>query len=79
MSTTPLRKGIYLLPNLFTTGALFAGFYGIVAAINGRFEAAAIAVLVAMVLDGMDGRIARMTNTESDFGAEYDSLSDMAS
>ena len=73
------RAGIYLLPNLFTTGALFAGFYGIVAAINNRFEAAAIAVLVAMVLDGMDGRIARMTNTQSDFGAQYDSLSDMAS
>lgn len=75
----PRRAGIYLLPNLFTTGALFAGFYGIVAAISGRFEAAAIAVLVAMVLDGMDGRIARMTNTQSDFGAQYDSLSDMAS
>jgi CDP-diacylglycerol--serine O-phosphatidyltransferase len=73
------RAGIYLLPNLFTTGALFAGFYGIVAAINERFDAAAIAVLVAMVLDGMDGRIARMTNTQSDFGAQYDSLSDMAS
>lgn len=73
------RSGIYLLPNLFTTGALFAGFYGIVAAINSRFEAAAIAIVVAMVLDGMDGRIARMTNTQSDFGAQYDSLSDMAS
>lgn len=73
------RAGIYLLPNLFTTGALFAGFYGIVAAINGRFEAAAIAILVAMVLDGMDGRIARLTNTQSDFGAEYDSLADMVS
>ncbi len=73
------RSGIYLLPNLFTTGALFAGFYGIVAAMNSRFEAAAIAVLVAMVLDGMDGRIARLTNTQSDFGAQYDSLSDMAS
>ncbi len=73
------RSGIYLLPNLFTTGALFAGFYGIVAAINGRFEAAAIAILVAMVLDGMDGRIARLTNTQSDFGAEYDSLADMVS
>lgn len=73
------RAGIYLLPNLFTTGALFAGFYGIVAAINSRFDAAAVAILVAMVLDGMDGRIARMTNTQSDFGAQYDSLSDMAS
>ncbi|MEM7540603.1 MAG: CDP-diacylglycerol--serine O-phosphatidyltransferase [Pseudomonadota bacterium] len=75
----PRRRGIYLLPNLFTTGALFAGFYGIVASMNARYEAAAIAILVAMVLDGMDGRIARMTNTQSDFGAEYDSLSDMAS
>ncbi|MCZ6666785.1 MAG: CDP-diacylglycerol--serine O-phosphatidyltransferase [Gammaproteobacteria bacterium] len=73
------RSGIYLLPNLFTTGALFAGFYGIVAAINGHFEPAAIAVFIAMVLDGMDGRIARLTNTQSDFGAEYDSLADMAS
>ncbi len=73
------RAGIYLLPNLFTTSALFAGFYGIVAAINGRFEAAAIAILVAMVADGMDGRIARMTNTQSAFGAQYDSLSDMVS
>ena len=73
------RAGIYLLPNLFTTSALFAGFYGIVAAINGRFEAAAVAILVAMVFDGMDGRIARLTNTQSDFGAQYDSLSDMVS
>ncbi|MGR8919971.1 MAG: CDP-diacylglycerol--serine O-phosphatidyltransferase [Gammaproteobacteria bacterium] len=76
---TRRRAGIYLLPNLFTTGALFAGFYGMVAAISGRFEAAAVAIMVAMVLDGMDGRIARMTNTQSDFGAQYDSLSDMAS
>ena len=73
------RRGIYLLPNLFTTAALFAGFYAIVAAINGRFEAAAIAIFVAMILDGLDGRVARMTNTQSDFGAEYDSLSDMVS
>ena len=73
------RRGIYLLPNLFTTAALFAGFYAIVAAINGRFEAAAIAIFVAMLLDGIDGRVARMTNTQSDFGAEYDSLSDMVS
>lgn len=79
VASPPRRAGIYLLPNLFTTGALFAGFYGIVAAIGTRFEAAAIAVLVAMVLDGMDGRIARMTNTQSDFGAQYDSLSDMVS
>ncbi len=73
------RRGIYLLPNLFTTAALFSGFYAIIAAINNRFEAAAIAIFIAMVLDGMDGRVARMTNTESDFGAEYDSLSDMIS
>ncbi|ACL73234.1 CDP-diacylglycerol--serine O-phosphatidyltransferase [Thioalkalivibrio sulfidiphilus] len=73
------RRGIYLLPNLFTTAALFAGFYAIVAAINDQFTAAAIAVFVAMVLDGIDGRVARMTNTQSAFGAEYDSLSDMVS
>ncbi|OOG23821.1 CDP-diacylglycerol--serine O-phosphatidyltransferase [Thioalkalivibrio denitrificans] len=73
------RRGIYLLPNLFTTAALFAGFYAIVAAINGHFTAAAVAVFVAMVLDGVDGRVARMTNTQSAFGAEYDSLSDMVS
>ena len=73
------RKGIYLLPNLFTTGALFSGFYAVVAAMNGDFENAAIAIFVAMVLDGLDGRVARMTNTQSDFGAEYDSLADMVS
>lgn len=73
------RRGIYLLPNLFTTGALFAGFYSIIASINQQFEMAAIAIFVAMVLDGMDGRIARMTNTQSDFGMQYDSLSDMVS
>ena len=71
------RRGIYLLPNLFTTAALFAGFYAIVAGMDGRFEAAAAAIFVAMVLDGADGRIARMTNTQSAFGAEYDSLSDV--
>ncbi len=76
---TKKRKGIYLLPNLFTTGALFSGYYSIVAAINSDFEAAAIAIFVAMVLDGMDGRIARMTNTATDFGEQYDSLSDMVS
>jgi len=75
----PTRRGIYLLPNLFTTAALFAGFYAIVAAIGGRYEAAAVAVFVAMVLDGVDGRVARMTNTQSAFGAEYDSLCDMVS
>jgi len=73
------RRGIYLLPNLFTTAALFFGFYAIVQAMNSRFEAAAIAIFVAMVLDGLDGRIARMTHTTSDFGAQYDSLSDMVS
>lgn len=75
----PRRRGIYILPNLFTTGALFAGFYAIVQAMNGRFEHAAIAVFVAMVLDGIDGRVARLTRTQSAFGAEYDSLSDMVS
>jgi CDP-diacylglycerol---serine O-phosphatidyltransferase len=73
------RRNIYLLPNLLTTGALFAGFYAIVAAMVLRFEAAAVAVLVAMLLDGLDGRVARITNTSSEFGAEYDSLSDMVS
>ena len=73
------RRGIYLLPNLFTTAALFAGFYAITSAMNGQFEAAAIAIFVAMVLDGLDGRVARLTNTQSAFGAEYDSMSDMIS
>lgn len=73
------RKGIYLLPNLFTTGALFSGFYAIVASMNGDFVNAAIAIFVSMILDGMDGRVARLTNTQSDFGAEYDSLADMVS
>jgi CDP-diacylglycerol--serine O-phosphatidyltransferase len=72
-------RGIYLLPNLFTTGALFAGFYAIVQAMNERFEYAAVAIFIAMVLDGLDGRVARMTHTQSAFGAEYDSLSDMVS
>ena len=70
-------RGIYLLPNLFTTAGLFAGFYAIVAAMGNRFEAAAIAIFIAMITDSMDGRIARMTNTQSAFGVEYDSLSDM--
>lgn len=73
------RRGIYLLPNLITTGALFAGFYAIVAAMQGTFDTAAQAIFVAMVLDGADGRIARWTNTQSAFGAEYDSLSDVIS
>ena len=71
------RKGIYLLPNLVTTAALFSGFYAIVAAIDGNFVASAIAIYVSIILDGLDGRVARMTSTESDFGKEYDSLSDM--
>ena len=73
------RRGIYLLPNLFTTAALFFGFFAIVSALNGRFTTAAIAVLVAAIMDGLDGRVARLTNTQSEFGAEYDSLSDMVS
>ena len=73
------RRGIYLLPNLFTTAALFAGFYAIVSGMGGEFEYAAVAIFVAMVLDGLDGRVARLTNTQSDFGAEYDSLADMVS
>jgi CDP-diacylglycerol--serine O-phosphatidyltransferase len=71
------RRGIYLLPNLFTTAGLFAGFYAIISAIRGDFESSAIAIFIAMIMDGLDGRIARMTNTQSDFGAEYDSLADM--
>ncbi|MGI3131763.1 CDP-diacylglycerol--serine O-phosphatidyltransferase [Halopseudomonas pachastrellae] len=70
-------KGIYLLPNLFTTAALFSGFYAIVSAMDGNFTHAAVAIFIAMVLDGLDGRVARLTNTQSAFGAEYDSLSDM--
>lgn len=70
-------RGIYLLPNLFTTAALFSGFYAVLASMNDRFEQAAIAIFLAMILDGLDGRVARMTNTQSAFGAEYDSLSDM--
>lgn len=76
---TVRRRGVYLLPNLFTTGALFAGFYAVVAALKGDFEAAPIAIFFAMVFDGLDGRVARLTNTSSKFGAEYDSLSDMVS
>lgn len=73
------KKGVYLLPNLLTTAALFCGFYAILAAINSNFETAAIAIFVAMILDGLDGRVARMINAQSDFGAEYDSLSDLVS
>ncbi|MDT8387427.1 MAG: phosphatidylcholine/phosphatidylserine synthase [Thiogranum sp.] len=74
---TPRRRGIYLLPNLFTTAGLFAGFYAIVAAMGNNFEVAAIAIFIAMVMDGIDGRVARLTNTQSEFGVQYDSLSDM--
>jgi len=74
----PSQRGIYLLPNLLTTAALFAGFYAIVAAMKGHFDTAAIAIFVAMFADMLDGRVARLTHTQSPFGAEYDSLSDMA-
>lgn len=73
------RRGIYWLPNLFTTIALFAGFYAVVQAMNWRFEQAAMAIFIAMVFDGLDGRVARLTRTQSAFGAEYDSLADMVS
>jgi CDP-diacylglycerol--serine O-phosphatidyltransferase len=72
-------RGIYLLPNLITTAALFAGFYGIVASTQGKFEQASVAIFIAMILDALDGRVARMTNTQTAFGAEYDSLADMGS
>jgi CDP-diacylglycerol--serine O-phosphatidyltransferase len=72
-------RGIYLLPNLFTTGAMFAGYYAIVAGIGGRYTEAAIAVFVAAILDGLDGRVARLTGTQSEFGVQYDSLSDLVS
>ncbi|QYJ96842.1 CDP-diacylglycerol--serine O-phosphatidyltransferase [Shewanella rhizosphaerae] len=76
---TVKNRGIYLLPNLFTTAGLFSGFYAVIASMNGHFEAAAIAIFVAMIFDGLDGRVARMTNTQSAFGAEYDSMADMVS
>jgi CDP-diacylglycerol--serine O-phosphatidyltransferase len=71
-------RGIYLLPNLFTTAALFAGFYAMIVGVRGNYDAAAIAIFIAMVADTLDGRVARLTNTQTAFGAEYDSLSDMA-
>jgi CDP-diacylglycerol--serine O-phosphatidyltransferase len=74
-----VHRGVFLLPNALTTGAMFAGFYSIISGINGHFIAAAIAVVVAGVLDGLDGRVARLTNTQSDFGVQYDSLSDLIS
>ena len=73
------RRGIYLLPNSFTAAALFAGFYAIVMAMSGRYDSAAVAIFAAMVLDSLDGRVARMTNTQSEFGAQFDSLADMVS
>ncbi len=76
---TRRRRSIYLLPNAFTTANLFAGFYAVVQAMNGRFDIAAIAIFLAMVFDGMDGRVARLTNTQSAFGEQYDSLADMIS
>ncbi len=72
-----LKKGVYLLPNLVTTGALFSGFYAIIAAMNESFEAACIAIVIAGFLDALDGRIARLTNTQSEFGVQYDSMSDL--
>lgn len=73
------HRGVFLLPNALTTGALFAGFYSIIAGINGHYVPAAIAVLIAGLLDGLDGRVARLTNTQTDFGVQYDSLSDLIS
>jgi len=73
------RRGIYLLPNLFTTAALFSGFYAIISGVNGNFESASIAIFVSMIFDGLDGRVARLTNTQSKFGEQYDSLADMVS
>lgn len=77
--TTAKSRGIFLLPNLLTTAGLFSGFFAIVASMNNMFESAAVAIFIAMVFDGLDGRVARMTNTESEFGAEYDSMADIVS
>lgn len=77
--TAPRRRGIYLLPNLFTTGGLFGGFFAIIAASQGRFEAACVAIFIAAILDGIDGRVARLTNTQTEFGVQYDSLADLVS
>ena len=74
-----VHRGVFLLPNALTTGALFAGFYSIISGINGHYTASAIAVVVAGLLDGLDGRVARLTNTQSEFGVQYDSLSDLIS
>ncbi|OKY25741.1 CDP-diacylglycerol--serine O-phosphatidyltransferase [Thalassotalea sp. PP2-459] len=78
VSNSP-NRGIYLLPNLLTTAGLFSGFFAVVSSMNGHFESAAIAIFIAMIFDGLDGRVARMTNTQSEFGAEYDSMADMVS
>lgn len=75
----PLRGGIYLLPNILTTMGLFAGFYAVVAGMKGHFETAAIAIFIAMIADGLDGRVARLTSTQSNFGGHYDSMADMLS
>ena len=75
----PRARGIYLLPNLFTTGGLFGGFFAIIAASQGRFTAACVAIFVAAILDGIDGRVARLTNTQTEFGVQYDSLADLVS
>ena len=77
--TETKKKGIYLLPNLLTTAGIFSGFYAVVASMNGQFTSAAVAIFIAMIFDGLDGRVARMTNTQSAFGAEYDSMADMVS
>ncbi len=76
---SPRGRGIYLLPNLLTTGGLFGGFFAIIAASQGRFEAACVAIFIAAILDGLDGRVARLTNTQSEFGVQYDSLADLIS
>lgn len=78
-TSRPRGRGIYLLPNLFTTGGMFAGFYAIIAATQGRFGDACVAIFVAAILDGVDGRVARLTNTQSEFGVQYDSLADLIS
>jgi CDP-diacylglycerol--serine O-phosphatidyltransferase len=74
----PIRKGVYILPNLFTTGSLFSAFLGMIWAVGGDFEACAVAIMVSAVLDGLDGKVARLTNTASEFGVQYDSLADLA-
>jgi CDP-diacylglycerol---serine O-phosphatidyltransferase len=79
LDTAPRRRSIYLLPNAFTTANLFCGFFAIVMAMNLKFDFASIAIFAAMLLDSVDGRVARLTNTQSEFGAQYDSLSDMLS